>query len=263
MSDSEDAAFVRLEIDGPVARIVLDRPQKLGALTAGMLARLEQAADTIDRDPSVRVALLLATGEKAFCVGADILAWSALHPLEMGARWVRDGHRVFDRLAGLRQPLIAVLNGMAFGGGLELAMTADIRIAEAHATLGLPEVSIGAIPGWGGTGRLPALIGAARAKQMIFTAGRIDAATAERWGLVNEVVPSGEGAARAEKLAAEIARQAPRSVQIAKQAVNAGLGFGTAAALEALAGALAATTEDGREGAASFRERRPPDFRGI
>jgi enoyl-CoA hydratase len=262
MHDSDDAALVRLEIDGAVARIVLDRPQKLGALTEGMLRRLEAAADTIDRNADLRVALLLSTGGKAFCAGADIAAWSALHPLEMGARWIRDGHRVFDRLAGLRQPLIAVLNGMTLGGGLELAMTADIRIAEAHATLGLPEVSIGAIPGWGGTGRLPALIGAARAKQLIFTAGRIDAATAERWGLVNEVVPTGQGAARAADLAAEIARQAPRAVQIAKQAVNAGLGFGAAAALEALAGALAAGTEDGREGAASFRERRQPDFRG-
>jgi enoyl-CoA hydratase/carnithine racemase len=263
MPSTEDAARVRLEIDGPVARIVLDRPEKLGALTAGMLERLDSLADAIDRDADVRVAILLATGTKAFCVGADIAAWSALPPLEMGARWIRDGHRVFDRLAGLRQPLIAVLNGMTFGGGLELALTADIRIAEAHATLGLPEVSIGAIPGWGGTGRLPALIGAARAKQMIFTAGRIDAATAERWGLVNEVVPTGEGAARAAALAAEICRQAPRSVQIAKQAVNAGQGFGTAAALEALAGALAATTLDGQEGVASFRERRQPHFRGA
>jgi enoyl-CoA hydratase/carnithine racemase len=263
MPDSQDAARVRLEIEGPLARIVLDRPEKLGALTAGMLERLEIIADTIDRDPAVRVAILLATGTKAFCVGADIEAWSALPPLEMGARWIRDGHRVFDRLSGLRQPLIAVLNGMTFGGGLELAMTADIRIAEAHATLGLPEVSIGTIPGWGGTGRLPALIGAARAKQMIFTAGRIDAATAERWGLVNEVVPPGEGAARAAALAAEIARQAPRSVQIAKQAVDAGQGFGAAAAIEALAGALAATTSDAREGVASFRERRPAVFRGT
>jgi len=263
MPDSDDAARVRLEIDGPLARIVLDRPEKLGALTSGMLGLLDAAADAIDRNDDVRVAILLATGARAFCVGADILAWSSLSPLDMGARWIRDGHRVFDRLASLRQPLIAVLNGMTFGGGLELALTADIRIAEAHATLGLPEVSIGAIPGWGGTARLPALIGSARAKQMIFTAGRIDAGTAERWGLVNEVVPTGQGAARAAALAAEIARQAPRSVQIAKQAVDAGQGFGTAVALEALAGALAATTADGREGVASFRERRPPDFRGA
>jgi enoyl-CoA hydratase/carnithine racemase len=263
MSDSDDAARVRLEIEGPLARIVLDRPEKLGALTAGMLARLDAVADAIDRDPAVRVALLLSTGARAFCVGADILAWSALPPLEMGARWIRDGHRVFDRLAGLRQPLIAVLNGMTFGGGLELALTADIRIAEAHATLGLPEVSIGAIPGWGGTFRLPALIGSARAKQLIFTAGRIDAATAERWGLVNEVVPTGQGVARAAEVAAEIAKQAPRSVQIAKQAINAGQGFGAAAALEALAGALAATTLDGQEGVAAFRERRPANFHGA
>ncbi len=262
MPDTEDAARVRLEIEGPLARIVLDRPEKLGALTAGMLSRLDTIADTIDRDPAIRVAILSATGEKAFCVGADIAAWSALPPLEMGARWIRDGHRVFDRLAGLRQPLIAVLNGMTFGGGLELALTADIRVAEAHATLGLPEVSIGAIPGWGGTGRLPALIGAARAKQLIFTAGRIDAATAERWGLVNEVVPTGQGATRAASLAAEIAKQAPRSVQIAKQTIDAGQGFAAAAALEALGGALAATTWDAKEGVASFRERRPANFRG-
>jgi|1186.fasta_scaffold19525_2 enoyl-CoA hydratase len=254
--------LVVLEIDGTVARITLNRPEKLGALTPEMLERLERVADEIDRNPAVRVAILTGSGPKAFCVGADITRWATLGPLDMGRRWIRDGHRIFDRLAGLRQPLIAVLNGMAFGGGLELALTADLRIAEAHVTLGLPEASIATVPGWGGTARLPALIGTSRAKQLIFTAGRIDAATAERWGLVNEIVPTGNGLSRATEMALEIARQAPLSVQFAKQAIDAGSGIGTVAALEALAGALAATTADGREGTAAFREKRKPAYKG-
>lgn len=261
MSDASDGC-IRLELDGMVARIVIDRPHKLGALTAAMVDELDAAAAAIDRASDVRVALLLGTGTKAFCVGADINAWSALPALDMGARWIRDGHRVFDRLATLRQPLIAVLNGMALGGGLELALCADIRIAEDHASFGLPETGIAAIPGWGGTSRLPALIGAARAKQMIFTGERIDATTAERIGLVNEVVPIGSGRVRAEEMAARIAAQAPRAVQFAKQAVSAGQGLNVVATIESLAGGFAAGTADAAEGVAAFRERRPPKFQG-
>src|SRR5207244_12769951 len=140
-----------------------------------------------------------------------------------------------------RQPPVAALNGYAFGGGLELALAADIRLAAAEAEFAMPEVKIATVPGWAGMQQLPALIGPARVKQLIFSGARIDAATAERWGLVNEVAPRAELLARARGLAESIAANAPVSVQIAKQLID-GTGDGAGMALEALAGALAATT---------------------
>jgi enoyl-CoA hydratase len=209
------------------------------------------------REPAIRALILTGAGERSFCVGADITAWAALAPLDMWRSWVRDGHRVLQRLAALRQPSIAAVNGFAFGGGLELALAADMRIAADTASFAMPEASIGTIPGWAGTRRLPEAIGVARAKQMIFSGARIDAATAERWGLVNEIVPHDRLLARAEDLARLIAANAPVSVQLAKAAID-----GNADATEAIAGALAASTDDGHEGVAAFREKRKAEFRG-
>ena len=180
----------------------------------------------------------------------------------MWSEWIRNGHRVFDRLAQLRQPVISALNGYTFGGGLELALTADIRLAADHVELAMPEVKLGTVPGWAGTGRLPDLIGPARAKRMIFTGERISADTAERWGLVNEIAPLNELIPRAEALAAAIAANSPTAVQIAKQLVNAGGSEGLTVVMESLGGAAAAGTDDGREGLAAFREKRSPKFTG-
>ena len=248
---------VLLERDGRVATIVLNRPEKLNALDPAMLDRLDAVLAELDRDPEARAVVVTGAGERAFCVGADVGAWAVLEPLEMWRSWVREGHRVFDRLAALRQPTICAVNGYAFGGGLELALATDIRLLAAEAELAMPETKIGTLPGWAGTRRLPAVVGPPRAKQMIFTGARIDAATAERWGLANEVVPRAGLMARARALAEEIAANAPVSVQLAKAAID-----GRPSALEAVAGALAATTEDGREGVASFREKRAPRFKG-
>ena len=248
-------------LDGAVATIILNRPDKLNAIEPAMLERLDLIAAELERRADVRVVLLMGAGERAFSVGADINAWSALEPLDMWRHWIRDGHRVFERLARLRQPLIAAINGYAFGGGLELALAADIRLAAAEAAFALPEVKIATIPGWTGTQRLPALIGIGRAKQLIFSGARIDATTAERWGLINEAVPRTELLSRARSLADEIAANAPISVQLAKQVID-GAGGAAGVALEALAGALAATTDDAREGVASFRERRSAQFTG-
>jgi enoyl-CoA hydratase len=247
--------------EGHIATITLNRPHKLNAIEPMMLAQLEAIAAELEQSNDVRVVVLTGAGERAFSVGADIDAWSALQALDMWRHWIRDGHRVFERLARLRQPLIAALNGYAFGGGLELALAADIRLAATEAEFALPEVKIATIPGWTGTQRLPALIGMGRAKQLIFSGARIDATTAERWGLINEAVPRAELLEQARSLAEQIANNAPVSVQIAKQVVD-GAGGAAGVALEALAGALAATTEDAREGLASFRERRPPQFSG-
>jgi enoyl-CoA hydratase len=259
MTIAETAAEgrVALAVGDAVAILTLDRAAKLNALGPEMLAELERHIATIDRDNDVRVVILTGAGERAFCVGADVNAWSALEPLDMWRRWIREGHRVLQRLAHLRQPSIAAINGFAFGGGLELALAADIRIAAETASFAMPETKIGTLPGWAGTSRLPEAIGVARAKQMIFSGARIDVAMAERWGLVTEVVPGDGLMRRARELALEIAANAPVSVQLAKAAID-----GDAAALEALAGALAASTEDGREGIASFREKRAPRFQG-
>jgi enoyl-CoA hydratase len=259
MTIAETAAEgrVALAVGDAVAILTLDRAAKLNALGPEMLAELERHIATIDRDNDVRVVILTGAGERAFCVGADVNAWSALEPLDMWRRWIREGHRVLRRLAHLRQPSIAAINGFAFGGGLELALAADIRIAAETASFAMPETKIGTLPGWAGTSRLPEAIGVARAKQMIFSGARIDAFTADRWGLVNEAVPGDGLMSRARELALEIAANAPVSVQLAKAAID-----GDAAALEALAGALAASTEDCREGIASFREKRAPRFQG-
>jgi enoyl-CoA hydratase len=248
---------VTVEIREAVATVVLDRPAKLNALSLEMLAELEGHLSAIERDREVRVAVIAAAGGRAFCVGADVNAWAALEPLDMWRRWIREGHRVLQRLADLRQPTIAAINGYAFGGGLELALAADMRIAAESSSFAMPETTIGTLPGWAGTSRLPEVIGVARAKQMIFTGARIDAAKAEQWGLVNEIVPADDLSARARELALEIAGNAPISVQLAKAAIA-----GDAVAVEGIAGALAAGTDDLREGVASFQDKRAPRFRG-
>ena len=251
---------VTLARDGAVARITLDRPAKLNALTPAMLADLRDAADRVDRDDDIRVAVLSAAGERAFCVGADIEAWADADALHMWRHWARDGHAVFDRLARLRPPLVAAIEGLALGGGLELAATADLRVAGADAAFGLPEADVGVVPGWSGTQRLVRAIGPAPVKLMALAGERLDAETAERIGLVHRVVPAGTALDAARAMAARIAARAPVAVQLTKQLVNAAVGEDTATTLEALASGVAAGTEDMREGVAGFREKRPPVF---
>ncbi len=248
---------VRVTIEDPVATITLARPEKLNAIDPDMLCGLEESVTLIEDRTTVRVAILTGRGNRAFSVGADIHAWSALQPLDMWRKWIREGQRVLDRIARLRVPLIAAVNGFAFGGGLELALAADIRLASTEASFAMPEVTIGTVPGWGGTVRLPALIGPARAKEMILGGGRVDATTAERWGLVNHVYPLTGLLAEAHSLANRIAENAPVAVQLAKELIAGG-----ETSAEALAGALAATTRDAQHGAASFREKRPPAYKG-
>ena len=247
---------IDLNIEGAIARITLQRPEKLNAIDPTLLRGLEAAAASIDHHTDVRVAILTGAGTRAFCVGADIHAWAALQPLDMWRQWIREGHRIMDRLAGLRVPLIAAINGFAFGGGLELALTADIRIAAASAQFAMPEAAIATVPGWGGTTRLSASVGAARAKELIFTGRRIDADTACRWGLVNRVAASDQLQGEAAAVAAQIAAQAPVAVQLAKACLNGDT-------REAMASTVAAFTEDAQEGLASFRERRPGIFKGA
>jgi len=251
-------AKVKFAIQGAIARVTLDRPEKLNALDPEMLTALEDAVTQAENSPRVRVIVLAAAGEKAFCVGADILAWTALSPLEMWSEWVRRGHRIFERLERARQPVVCAIQGFAYGGGLEVALACDLRIATDSARFAMPEVKLGTIPGWGGTDRLPRLIGSARAKQMIFTGEPIAADVAERWGLVNEVVPAASLSHRVTELAEKIATNAPVAVQTAKQLITSR----SSATLESLAGAVNAFSDDAKEGLAAFREKRSPKFEG-
>ena len=255
--------LVQLSFKGPIATILLNRADKLNALNAEMLAALESYADELDRNQDVRVVLLTGAG-RAFCVGADIFEWSDLSPLEMGRRWIRDGHRIFARYARLPQPVLAVLNGYTFGGGLELALVADLRLAAAEVQLSFPELKLGIIPGWGGTQRLAQLVGPSRAKQMIFTGERVSAEQAEEWGLVNEVVPADQLADRALELAESIAANGPVAVQMTKQLIDAAIPASSenGVVLETLAGSLASYTADAQEGVSAFRQRRQPKFSG-
>ncbi|MGF6605265.1 enoyl-CoA hydratase [Paraburkholderia sp. WSM4175] len=257
-----DIDAIQFERSGAVAVVTLNRPEKLNALTPPMLMRLEAVVAELDTWTDVRAVVLTGSGTKAFCVGADINEWSALTPLDMWRQWVPRGHRIFDRWAALRVPVIAAINGHALGGGLELAAVADIRIADPAATFALPEAGIATCPGWSGTQRLVSIIGASKVKMLALTGRRIDSTRAHEIGLIDELASAGGVLNAALEMAEQIARLAPVSVQLTKQLVNAANGEGAAATLEAMAGALAATTADAREGMLSFREKRPANFEG-
>jgi enoyl-CoA hydratase/carnithine racemase len=260
---ADPADPVRLAVEGSIATVTLARPVKLNALNRSMLARLEALAAELDARDAVRVVVLSGDGPKAFCAGADIDEWSALDPLAFGRAWVAEGHRIFDRWARLRPPVIAALNGLALGGGLELAATADLRIAEAHARLGLPETRIGVLPGWSGTQRLVRRCGPQAVRRLALTGELVDADEALRLGLVDEVCATGEGLSRARALAGTIAERSPVGVQLAKQLILAAEGEERlGATLEALAGTVAAGSHDLREGIAAFREKRAARFVG-
>lgn len=242
--------------------VTLNREVKLNSLTPVMLNELENQVRAIDADQTIRAVILTGAGSRAFCVGADINEWAALKPLDMWRQWVKRGHQVFDQWAHLRQPVIAAINGHAFGGGLELAITADIRLSANTAQFALPEASIATCPGWSGTQRMVRLIGASHSKYLALSGQRISASQALQSGLVHEVVDADVLMTRARALAREIASKAPVSLQLTKQLVNAASGEDKDSTLEAMAGALAASTEDAQEGIYSFKEKRSAVYRG-
>lgn len=249
---------VHLHINGPVAEIRLDNPSKLNALTISMIDALERHAAAIEADQSIRAVLLTAEGEKAFCVGADIREWSGLDPRDFSRRWVRNGHRVFDRIARLPVPVIGVLSGHTFGGGLELAATCDLRIAAPQATLALPETGVGIVPGWSGTQRLASQLPPAVLKEMVLTGARISAERMHQIGFLNAVSDTPREAA--EEMAQRVVANAPQATETAKWMVSAALGEDSAAHIEALAGAAMAPTAEKTEGITAFAEKRKPNF---
>jgi enoyl-CoA hydratase len=255
----QDAGRIGLDVDQGIATICLDRPAKHNALTPEMLQQLEQALGAIEADRAVRAVLVTGAGDRSFCAGADIKRFKALPPLDMWAQWTRRGHQVFDHLAALRQPTIAAVSGNAYGGGFELALACDLRVLADDATLALTEVGIGTLPGWGGTGRLRDLIGAGRAKELIFTTEPLTADRALAWGVVNRLAARAEVISTARALATKIAERAPIAVQMAKQAIDAGDAYRL---VEQVSSAATAYTDDATEGFASFTERRDPSYRG-
>ena len=255
-------ALTHIERAGDVCIVTLNREAKLNTLTPDMLSELEDHARALDADEDIRVVILTGAGSRAVCVGADITQWAALDALDMWRLWVKRGHQVFDQWARLRQPVIAAINGHAFGGGLELAICADIRIATSAAQYALPEASIATCPGWSGSQRMVRLIGGSQTKYLAVSGQRLSAAQALHAGLVHEVVAPDGLMARAKALAADMATKAPISLQLTKQLVNAATGEDRDAVLEAMAGALAASTQDAAEGIASFSEKRRAAYVG-
>ena len=253
----------RIEVtyEGAIAIITLTRPEKLNSFDIKMLKALGGACDDIEANSDVRVTILTGSG-KAFCAGGDIKAWGAMEPQEFGRAWVRFGHRVFERLATLRMPVIAALNGHALGGGMELAAAADIRIAESHIKIGLPETSLGMVPGWSGTQRLVSRFGAQIVRRMVLGGEMFTADEAMSCGLVDHVVESGASLGAAKTLAAKIASRGPAALEISKLMIAVSSGEDKGAAVEALGSILAAKTGDMKEGVAAFTEKRQPAFKG-
>ncbi|MCA0251129.1 MAG: enoyl-CoA hydratase/isomerase family protein [Actinobacteria bacterium] len=257
---AENHGSIALAIDGPVATIALDRPAKLNALTPEMLEQLFDLLGDVRRSEA-RVVVVRGNGDRAFCVGADINRFADLNSVQM-LDWTGRGHRVFDALAALPQPSIAVLHGPVFGGGLELALACDLRIASDTATFGLPEVGLGTVPGWGGTERLVELAGRSRAKEVILARRTLDARTALEWGVVNQVAdPAGLEAAAAE-LAERICAAGPVAVRIAKTLIDAAADGAPSRVLEQLGGAVTSATQDLSAGITAFRSRTTPTFSG-
>lgn len=252
-----------LEKKAETAYVTVNRPKALNALNVATVNELGQVFSEIQRDASTRIVILTGAGEKAFVAGADISELAELDEIS-GKAFARRGQAVFDRIENLGKPVIACVNGFALGGGCELAMACTIRLASENAKFGQPEVKLGIIPGYGGTQRLPRLVGKSVAMQLLLTGEIITAQEALRIGLVNEVTSSADLIPRAEAIAQKILANGPLAVQRALEGANRGLDMTLADGLQLEAELFAAccTTADQREGTAAFLEKRAPQFHG-
>lgn len=252
---------ILVEKNDSLAQITINRPKKLNALNKATIEELHKAFDTLESDIDVKVIILTGSGEKAFVAGADISEFADFTE-EEGKNLAKSGQEIlFDFVENLATPVIAAVNGFALGGGLELAMACHFRIASENAKMGLPEVSLGVIPGYGGTQRLPQLVGKGKAMEMIMTAGMISAEEAKQLGLVNYVVPLEELLPLAEKLASKIMRNSSIAISAAIMAINAGFEDGVNgynAEIEAFGDSFG--TKDFKEGTTAFLEKRKPNF---
>jgi enoyl-CoA hydratase len=254
--------FVHFQKNGGIATVTINNPP-MNVLSNQVVHELGEIFTAIEKDTEIVVVVLTGKGNRAFMAGADIKEFPQLIETEDKKEAVMQQHHVLNQIDFLSKPTIAMLNGIAFGGGCELALTCDLRIAEAHAQLGLPEIKLGLFPGGGGTQRLPRLIGEAKAKELMFTGEAVSAEEAERIGLVNQVVTSDEGMDAARRLAQKIAGYSLPALSLVKRAVDMGAERPIQEGLENEAELFEQVfqTEDVKEGVAAFIEKRPPNFR--
>lgn len=252
-----------LEHEKSIATIYVNRPEKLNALNKATIQELHETLKLVDKNPEVRIVIITGSGEKAFVAGADIAEF-AHFSAEEGAQLAAKGQQIlFDFIENMKTPVIAAINGFALGGGLELAMACHFRIASENAKMGLPETSLGVIPGYGGTQRLPQLIGKGRAMEMILTAGMIDAETAKMYGLVNHVVPQDDLYSAYMTIATRIMKNSPVAISKAIEAVNANFISGVNGFdVEIKNFGDCFATEDFKEGTTAFLEKRKAEFKG-
>jgi enoyl-CoA hydratase len=255
--------YIIYEKNEGVATITLNRPEALNAFTKDVVEEILHALEDVKTDEAVRVVVLTGAGEKAFSAGADIktmVGMTALKAREMSFM----GERLCVGLENLEKPVIAAINGYALGGGLEVAMSCDLRIASENAKMGQTEINIGLIPGWGGTQRLTRLVGMTKAKEMVFTGRIIDAKTAEQIGIVNMVVPADKFRETVSQFAKDLASKAPVALKVAKALINKGsdIGLESALALEREGFGVVGSSEDLKEGVSAFAEKRKPVFKG-
>src|SRR5881227_2086145 len=254
---------ILLEKRNAIAYVTINRPKVLNALNMATMEELRAAFHDIKNDKNMRVVIFAGAGEKAFIAGADI-SELAKHDAVSGKEYTHRGQNVLNLIENLGKPVIACINGFALGGGCEIAMACTMRLATDSAKLGQPEVKLGIIPGYGGTQRLPRLVGKGIAMQLLLTGEMISAQEAHRIGLVNEVVPAGQLISRAEAIAQAIIKNAPLAIQYCLEAVNKGMEMALAEGLylEAVLFGAACATEDKKEGTTAFLEKRAAQFKG-
>jgi len=254
---------VLLEKKNSIAYVTVNRPKVLNALNMATMDELRAAFHNIKNDGSVRVVILTGAGEKAFIAGADINELAA-HTAVSGKEYTHRGQSVLNLIENLGKPVIAAINGFTLGGGCEIAMACTMRLASDNAKIGQPEVKLGIIPGYGGTQRLPRLVGKGIAMQLVLTGEMITAQEAHRIGLVNEITSPADLIPRAEAIAQKIIANAPLAVQYSLEAINKGLEMTLPEALylEAVLFSVACSSEDKKEGTTAFLEKRPAQFKG-
>ncbi|MGB9867707.1 MAG: enoyl-CoA hydratase/isomerase family protein [Bacillota bacterium] len=254
-------AFVKVETGEDVALVTIDRPEALNALNKQVIEELLRVVEQLETDRTSKVVVITGAGSKAFVAGADVREMRSMDVMQARA-FSRRGNELMMRIENMPKPSIAAVNGYALGGGLELALACDLRVAADTAQFGLPEVGLGIFPGFGATQRLPRLVGKARAKELIFTGDRISAQRALEIGLVNMVVPAAELMERVMELARKIASKSTVAIALGKQALSKGLDtdLATGCALESEIWSQCFATQDQKEGMAAFLERRQPRF---
>lgn len=256
--------YIEVDRTPPTVIITLNRPQTLNALTTETFREIEEVLDAVTEDDEVRAVILTGAGNRAFAAGADIANLRALESAQQGYAHSKSAHALLFKMRQLPKPVIAAVNGYALGGGCELAMAADIILASENAKFGQPEVNLGIIPGFGGTQRLPRLVGRTKALELILTGEHVSAQEAQAIGLVNRVVPGDKLMETAKSMAETIAQKAPLAIALAKRAVYEGLETSPEVGnnIEMAYFGLAIGTADRQEGTSAFLEKRKPEWQG-